>query len=167
MTLAFSPRSRPQLVTKPWQKGLSDLSARIAVPIATTRVMAKPDHGHIILVRLIPVSTLGDGVFMSHSRQSIFLLNMVPCSSKISLMLFERVWYFSLSCCQEISLPLTFSAMPANCLLRCLFPLESQASSLLTWFSIPVYNNYTFLCIQYHTTLCSTPPAALFCQRRA
>lgn len=81
-------------MTKPWQKGLSGLNARIALPITTRRNSAKPDHGHAILVRLKPVSRLGDGVFMSRSRQSIFLLNMIPCSLKISRMLFERVRFF-------------------------------------------------------------------------
>lgn len=154
-------------MTKSWQKGLSGLNARIALPITTRRNSAKPDHRHAILVRLKPVSKLGDGVFMSHSRQSIFLLNMIPCSLKISLMLFERVQFFSLCSCQEISLPFTFSAIQANCLSRCLFPLQTQASSLLMWISIPVYNNKTSICIQYHTTLCSTIPAALYSQRIA
>lgn len=167
MTLDSSSSSQPQLVTKPWQKGLRGLNARIALPITTTRNQVKPDYGHVISVRLKSVSTLGDGVFMSHSRQSIFLLNMIPCSLKISLMLFERVWFFSLSSCQEISLLLTFSVMQANCVSRHLFPLQTQASSLLMWISIPVYNNETFICIEYHTTLCSTIPAALFSQRIA
>lgn len=130
ITLTSSSSTQPQLVKKPWQKGLSGLIVRAALPI-TTKNQAEPDYGHNILVRLKSVTTRGHGVFMSHSRHSIFLLSMIPCSLKISLKLLERVWFFSLNSCQEMSLPVTFSVMQANCLSRCPLPLQTQAISLL------------------------------------
>lgn len=96
ITPTSSSSPQPQLVTKPWQKGLNGLNVRIALPI-TTRNQAKPDYGHNILARLKSVTTQGHGVFMSHSRWRIFLLSMIPCSLKISLKLFEKVWFFSLT----------------------------------------------------------------------
>lgn len=124
MTVASSSSSQPRIVTKPWQKGLSGLDARIALFVTTVKRQAKVDYWHVLLVSWNQ-GTLGDDVSMSHSRRSYLPLEQI----------------FSLCSCQEISLPFTFSVMQDNWLSRCLFPLQTQARSLWLWISISLDKN--------------------------
>lgn len=121
-----------------------------------------PNRVYVILVGLKSASTLG--VFLS-AKVKYISLDYGPMLIKDFPDAFWEGMLFSLCSCQEIFLPFTLRVLQANCVSRCLFPLQTRASSLLMWISIPVNNNWTLIRIQCHTALCSTIPAALFSQR--
>lgn len=96
---------------------------------------AWPNHVYVILDGLESASTVG--VFPS-AKVKYLSLDYGSMLIKDFPDAFQEGILFSLCSCQEIFLPFTLRVMQANCVSRCLFPLQTQASSLLMWISISI-----------------------------